>query len=251
MPRYITILFPLLFLLNILPTSRAFAGQLDKFEADATKMKEEKPSSQRSHLYNDDSSFLGELLVIIFSAAGNNSYAREGSPAEGDLVAKRKKGDRLLPRARLDVVGELVEHDISAVDLRGEVGYACIAGQVRYTRMWEDGNRDVLNTTYGHVLFRMAFGSQGEMDLGLGAVNLAGRRSTTAFSVTLPIQVHGDNIGIEARPAWSTPNGNVMQDYDVAVVAGLQFIALRAGYRWLLAPHETLKGPYAGVSLSW
>jgi len=249
MPRCTTILISLFFLFNLLPASWAFAGELDKFEEDATKVKEDKPSSQHNH--NDDDSFLGDIFAQIVISAGKGSLSREGYAEEGDTVAKRQQGDRLLPRARLDVAGQFLEHDISAVDLRGEVGYAAFAGQVRYTRMWEDSNGNALTTTYGHFLLRMALGSKGEMDLGVGALNLAGRQSTTGVSMTLPIQVHGDNFGVEARPAWSALNDNVIQDYDVALVAGVRFVALRAGYRWLLAPHETLKGPYAGVSLSW
>ncbi len=249
MARCTTIFISLFFLFNFLPASCALAGELDKFEEDATKVKEDKPSSQHNH--NDDDSILGDIFVHIVMSLGKESMSREGHAEEGDTVAKRQRGERLLPRARLDVSGQFLEHDISAVDLRGEVGYAAFAGQVRYTRMWEDGSGDALTTTYGHFLFRLALGSKGEMDLGVGALNLAGRQSTTGVSTTLPIQVHGDNFGVEARPVWSALNGNVIQDYDVALVAGVRFVAFRAGYRWLLAPHETLKGPYAGVSLSW
>ena len=51
-------------------------------------------------------------------------------------------------------------------------------------------------------------------------------------------------MGIEIRPAWAE---NVT-DVDVALLLTLGPSSLKAGYRWIEHPHESLNGPYAGVS---
>jgi hypothetical protein len=40
-----------------------------------------------------------------------------------------------------------------------------------------------------------------------------------------------------------------VSDYDLAALLGWRYVSLKAGYRWVSSPRESLNGPYAGLSL--
>jgi hypothetical protein len=52
------------------------------------------------------------------------------------------------------------------------------------------------------------------------------------------------NFGVEFRPAWS----DRVSDYDLGVLITWRYASLKTGYRWVLTPHESLNGPYVGLS---
>jgi hypothetical protein len=98
----------------------------------------------------------------------------------------------------------------------------------------------------------MSFGNHVEFDLGLGSSILDGENRKSGFSLTTPVLIHPKEfIGIEFRPTWSTINGNPLDDYDLGIVLSRSYGSLRLGYRWMRSEHESLDGPYFGVSFKF
>ena len=91
--------------------------------------------------------------------------------------------------------------------------------------------------------------------LGLGGLVISGNETASGISGTAPVLIHPwEFLGLEFRPAWAGVNDNVVQDYDLSLLAGWRFVSVRAGYRWTILddahfraaaiPEEDLWGPY-------
>jgi hypothetical protein len=95
-------------------------------------------------------------------------------------------------------------------------------------------------------LYRMSFGSDFELDFGGGNLQLNGDRSTRRAAVTLPVLIHPSSTawGLEYRPAWA----DGVNDYDVALLYTKGAVSFKGGYRWVISPHDSLNGPYLGMS---
>lgn len=160
----------------------------------------------------------------------------------------RKWGEALIPVVRADSAYHWIESDVHAVEARVEAGYGPFAAS--YERMEFDEERpdDELTLTRWYGLFRMSFDAVLEVDLGFGSLTIDGDNQTDRFSFTLPVRFHPvPGCGIEFRPAWS----DQVDEYDVALLGGYRFVSIKAGYRWLHAPGQSLDGPYAGLAVSF
>ena len=92
----------------------------------------------------------------------------------------------------------------------------------------------------------MTFGAHVEVGVAAGAVTINGDGSDSRFLFGVPVLIlPAPAIGIELRPAWAEH----IQDYDAALLLGWRFASVKIGYRWVESPHESLSGPYAGLSL--
>lgn len=263
----------------------ASAGTLDDFERDATKRdraaandkKSKKTSDGDDHDAASDaadaclsdlgsdclsdlcaSGFPGKALTELFggiAAGGRLSRERiepDSSGAQKDGSIVRKSGEALIPFLRVDVLYQEVERDVTATDLTVLAGYGPIGVQMRRTVFSEEVPDDRLRVAEYHVLYRMSAGRTFEVDLGAGAMVLDGKAENSGFSLTLPLLWHPkDFFGIEFRPLWSTINENDIQDHDLSVLLGWRYCSLRAGYRWVRSPSESLDGPHIGVSMRW
>jgi hypothetical protein len=49
---------------------------------------------------------------------------------------------------------------------------------------------------------------------------------------------------LEYRPAWA----DGVNDYDVALLYTKGAVSFKGGYRWVISPHDSLNGPYLGMS---
>lgn len=241
-------------LLVLLMAHPVAAGTLKSFEKAAT-LPGNHGKDERSFYEVDEDSGVAELLeelvvpvAQVIAFGGINSSNRVSGAGE----EPRRSGDALLARLRVDACYQKVEDDVDAFDLRAEAGYGFFGIQTRHTRFWEVHPADTLGVTQAHLLYRMSFGSQVECDLGVGALLLDGRRTTSGISFTLPLLIHPTrNFGVEFRPAWGDMNGRAVDDYDLAVLLGDRHVSLKLGYRWLMSGQRDLSGPEAGVSLYW
>ena len=229
-------------------------GKLDAFEADLVGERQgHKASSLDSTLFEEITSYDNYLLLrlcgITLGAGGIGSLQRVKAPELTDaIVEPRSLGDPLLPFARLDFVYQNVESDIDALDLRAEAGYGPIGAHFNITRYREQSPSDYVNLIRVLGLYRMSFGSHVETDIGCGSVTLRGEESMTQFLFSIPILIHpSDHWGMEFRPAWSTD----LSDYDLAGLLTYRHASLKVGYRWVASRHESLNGPYGGVSVRW
>ena len=176
----------------------------------------------------------------------------DGLAAQEDERIVRKHGEALVPFLRLDTMYQEVETDVTARDYLIIVGYGAVGFQVRSTVYEEKEPPDKLRLAEYHALYRMSLGNHVEIDLGAGAMVLKGIQENSGFSVTVPVLIHpSDHYGFEFRPVWSSINENDIQDFDVAVLFGWRYVSVKAGYRWVRSPHQSLDGPEMGVSLRW
>ena len=268
--------FPLVAALLLILPDPAYPGQLEDFEKDATTPHQESPrpttvsttgnksSSEEIHSDTGDS-LVAELVVDIFglvfkvvgavlAEGGSQSWERIGVDETGVKVGtgSRECGDALLPSLRLDALYQNVEGDVSATDVRFELGYGPLGGQVRRTVYDEKDPLASMEVMQYYFLYRMSAGDHWEIDLGLGGMALSGLQQNSGISAAVPVLYHpSENFGIEVRPAWSSINENSIQDLDVAVVLGMRYVSIKAGYRSMRSPHQSLRGPEIGLAMRW
>ena len=76
--------------------------------------------------------------------------------------------------------------------------------------------------------------------------------ATRSGPVTLCSVLLLSSLMAAAWPAAAPAQGKLdafESDYDVAALLTWRNVSLKAGYRWVASPHESLAGPYAGLSL--
>ncbi len=190
---------------------------------------------------------MSDIFEVTLLYGGACSWARvtdrESSAVE---VTPRALGEPLLPFARMDVVYQNVESDVDAVDVRAEAGYGPLGAHLDLTRYREQFPSDDLNIIRALGVYRMSFGSHVEIDLGCGVLTLSEQQTDSRFLFSLPVLVHPSAYwGIEFRPAWA----DRVNDYDLAVLLNRHYASLKLGYRWVDSPHESLDGPYVGISI--
>ncbi len=264
-PRVPLVILVLAATLNlILGVPSVLGGELEDFERDATKPAENDDGNgldkhrAEGTRPEDIWALMGYYLMIPMTWGGAGSWGRLHADTFSEKAPftpePRLPGEALIPFARLDIVRQDAEGDVTATDWRGEIGYAYGAVQVRRTDYLEKGvsGRERLTLTQAHALLRMSFSNHLETDLGLGAATLSGRERHSGFCITAPVLFHpAPYLGVEFRPSWFDLSGNWSSDYDLALLLGWRYVSLKAGYRWTRSDHESLDGPQAGVSFRW
>lgn len=243
----------ILALFLMLPCRGISGGKLDSFEESAT---QERTAKHKRYDDDSDDSILnafGEMLLDIFghgmAYGGASSWERVESGPDKDLlldVVPRRIGDPQIPLARFDVSYQSVESDVDAYGYRAECGYGPFGLSFDQTHYREVSPQDDLDLVWLYGLYRMSFGPAVEVDLGFGALTLAGNEHDTRFAFSVPVLIRpNDFVGIEVRPAWS---GHVT-DCDLGLLVGGRYASLKTGYRFTHSPGESLDGPYAGLSI--
>jgi len=235
------------------------SGALGTFEGEATKGKTTTtpaPAAQEVKAASDDEpSFFIQLLevsAVVALFGGIQSWERiqpPATPVDGTPPV-RSRGEPLIPFLRLDVTYQDVKSDVQAVDGRAETGYGPLGVQARWTHYTEDVPQTDLDFTQIHGLYRMSFGRYGEIDLGMGAGILGGDEKHSGFSLALPMTVQPiPQLGFAFRPSWTSIENNSITDYDVHLSAGLPYVTVETGYRWLSAGGASLDGPFLGGAI--
>lgn len=273
----VSVMVCLLFSLN------SYAGKLDDFEAEVSKEEETKSidgdedetkhskdkgheiNKSEGHWNNDEDYGFIEMIVhgvvggiargVFYGIVGGGRLSLERVQALDELSNEpgesgRELGEALIPYIRLDTAYQVVEPDVSAYDFRLEGGYGPVALQTRFTRYEEEMPTDQLDMIQAHILYRGSIRDVAEVDMGVGGLTLNGAESNSGFSFTMPFLLHPWKfLGFEFRPAWAFVNNHVIQDYDLAALAGWSFIGCRVGYRWVRVGSASLDGPYAGLAV--
>jgi hypothetical protein len=90
----------------------------------------------------------------------------------------------------------------------------------------------------------MSFGDNVELDTGIGTMNLSGAAERSGISMTLPLKIQpAPRFGLAFRPAWGWMEEGSISDYELVASAGLPYVALSGGYRWLRHGDASLDGP--------
>jgi hypothetical protein len=167
-------------------------------------------------------------------------------------VPPRKTGESTIPFVRIDVSYQDVERDVDSMDVRAEAGYGPFAVEVRETHYNESVPSDHLDLVRIHLLYRTSYAAILEVDAGLGALIFNGDRTESSWSFTLPVLIHPTDIaGLEFRPSWAEINDNRIVDYDLGLILGWRYVAVRTGYRWMESEREDLNGPFIGATFRW
>ncbi len=223
----------------------ALAGDLADFESGATSGGS---SSSGSSSGDRDDGFNFEPDQGCRDVAGRPCDERPS----GKTTVERKYGDPLLPFYALDLSFQSVRPDITALDGRFEAGYGPVAVCARLTHFQEKHPKDSLDAASAHLLLRLKFSDYFEAGAGAGPFVLDGEETNTGFSLALPLRFRfSRGFGADLRSQWIRIKGNSVEDYDASAVFGEKSWFVRVGYRWMVAPWETLDGPYAGISYSY
>ncbi len=251
--------------------SSALAGQLSDFERDATgrNSSSEHTSSTSSRRSDATSDFVGDMTgdclselcanmlgelfkTMAVGGAISNARVEEYRSAQDTEPSARRSGDALLPFLRLDLLHQNVEGDVTALDSRFEAGSGSLAVEARRTVYREEQPSDNLEIGELHGLYRMSPNSDFEIDAGVGILSVKGNGTTSGLSITIPLRYHpAESFGLEFRPVWSSLKDNAIQDLEAAVLIGWRYASIKAGYRWMHSPHQSLDGPETGISLRW
>ena len=254
----------------------ASADKLNKFEKDATKHRENKRDDNRRRRRdysgydsgNEGSSNLTEAIGLIFLGASaygfQNSYnmihapstAADAASPPSISVKLREPGDPVIPYFRFDSSYQRIDSDTDATDFYSQIGYGPAAVDMRLIRFNEKdhttGTTTHLDIKRVHFLGRMSYGSNFEVDAGVGWIQIDGQQRSDGFSFTLPILYYPSQYwGVEFRPAWANINGSSIEEYDVSAHLCWKHIGIKAGYRWLKSEETSLNGPYAGVVIRY
>lgn len=246
----------------------ASAGRLDAFEQSATGASDDGSNQDDA----DDESLSDHVVDVLWTVLGLNLLmealfdgVESGGQKSGARIGiydvtgpqppgfLREPGETLIPFFAVDVNRQNVESDVTATDVRAEVGYAMFGAQWRHTRFEEKFPADRLSMDQAHLLYRMSFSPRLETDFGIGVLVLDGNNYNSGSSMTLPIRFRVNHwISMEFRPAWGRINGNQISDHDISVTLTRRHAGLRIGYRDVdSGGGNELKGPYAGVSFQY
>ncbi|MDD5057589.1 MAG: hypothetical protein PHQ60_06930 [Sideroxydans sp.] len=236
----------------------ADTSELHKFEKSVQPSPPENQQNRhhadRSHDSEHDDGFGSELLgsftqammeltMNMFAAGGASSLQRLDQGAGESPY--RNKGEPVIPFARYDFAYQQVSSDITAHVNRFEGGYGPAALLLEDYTFNESAPSATLDIKRQMVLYRMSVG-QHEVDLGLGQSTIVGMQRTSISAVSVRVRfMLGENISIDVNPVW----GDGMDDYELALHYGMQYGALKIGYRSLNTPGASLSGPFAGLAL--
>jgi hypothetical protein len=158
----------------------------------------------------------------------------------------------VIPFIRLDTGYQVSSGDVEAPSARVQGGFGPAAIEYELIRFKEGKTGDRLDFRRICGLYRMSFGRNVEIDLGLGSLTLEGAAKTTEMVYTIPILIYPtDRWGVEFRPAWAHFEGSTLEDYDLGVYLNWKGGSLKAGYRWLMSDNQDLSGPYVGLVLRY
>ncbi|MEO1173086.1 MAG: hypothetical protein AAFX94_13710, partial [Myxococcota bacterium] len=212
----------------------------------------------------DDSGF-GEILALAFVFGGSMSVARvePSMSGFGGGVALRDNGEALIPYLRVDGASLALNSDddsVPGLSLAAEAGWGPIAVIGQVAALDDGATRLVL--TYGHLAYRMSFGSAVEVDLAFGAGEFDIGDPQRGFSFAMPVRIHPSRFwGIEFIPVFTDFEGANLQDYTVQALVGIDYVSFTLGWRVIetrfdLGAGETalgtrIHGPSVGFSLRY
>lgn len=251
---------------------QARAGKLEDFERDATRDRSEdrRDDSGRDDPWGEDDydylpsgkavhdpvdRFFSGMFSGLLIVPGQASWARAANdtPTLSQWnLAPRVPGDPFIPLIRMDAAYQAVESDVEALDGRLQLGYGPLAFEFNGTWFQEEDPSARLEIYHLYGLYRLSYGQNVEIDLGVGGIILDGEELNTGASLTIPFLVRiRDWLLVEFRPAWSEVNDTRIDKYELDVLFNWRSVALKTGYRWLESPNESLNGPFVGLSIRY
>lgn len=248
------------------------SGALGQFEDEATSKKSGDGTGQNDQDEDDAEeggfgeqfagavfSVFSQATVYVLGYGGAVSWYRvhdpgpEGGPVPGQPEERiccraRQRGEPMLPFLAVSAAYQNVESDVNAARTRFEAGVGPVALHVDWTHYTEDSPDGELDLTTVHLLYRMTFTEQFEIDLGGGSMNISGNGGNSGGSLTTPVRLQATPVfGMTLRPVWAWINDNTITDTSMVLTGSLRFISLEGGYRWTRVGNASLDGPLMGL----
>ncbi|MDH5694684.1 MAG: hypothetical protein OEZ47_16430 [Gammaproteobacteria bacterium] len=262
----------LLFFLVLIAT-QVKAGVLDDFEKDSTTSSRSDRSESTDSSRNQcrtvrcekekslASQFFGWLfgdVIVGGLIKGTGQILTNGTKVTLNKTSKHSKmrgisvreaGSPLLPTAKLSGNWQSVFPDLEGRDLELELGYSLVGLHVRKTRFLEHSPEDSLSLVFNHVMYRLSFGNNFTLGLGVGQSRLSGNEQNSGTSITLPYVWHfGKNIYLDAWNSFTSFNDVPVTDLDYSLMYSKNGLSASLGYRSVSNPVSSLSGPYVGLS---
>lgn len=245
------------------------AGKLDDFEHKATKQKptttttRHKTDHQTNHQTRLNTStpcgyslfkcLFQDLLLHATNAAfsGVRPAANEQIdtlPLSGAMPSTIP----LKPTLQLDIAYQPPRQQISAYDIRLELGSGPVGAQARVTHYKETNPSDHMNLFHLHGLARLIKSNDFGFNLGLGISQLNGNNQTSGISFTLPMSWYvSSGVAIEFKPTLFQLHDTLLSDIDSSLVFITEAGNLNLGYRSINSRDVTISGPYLGLSIRY
>ena len=210
-------------------------------------------SNHSRHHHSNDHDLLYIFLDVFDDALFFGGIASMERVEGGDSLGltPRVEGELLLPFFKFDAsaLSSMTENEIGS-DMSFEMGYGAWGMHYRNTSFVSDATfNSVSSFNQFNFLYRMSFGSEFELDFGLGSYQVDDQMQ---FSMSLPMKIAftPHNI-VEFRPTWSQE----ISDYDLAIYSGTEFYSFKVGYRYIAqlkpfstTPAKAYSNIYAGFS---
>lgn len=262
----LTTLFCTLLSVFLIGSTQISAGELEDFEKQATKPKEEKKSKSshgettyrsknRANANDNDSSFFDALFGILIGQTGSNSHYKAQSTfseEEHRYLSIRNGGDPDVPFFQLAVSGGDLESDLQLNDYFAELGYGAVSLSYDYTSFTEHDPDSTVRVKTGLINFRMTFVDGVQVDAGLGNMTLEGSRETSDAAFSLRTQIMKKRgLGAEYRFVNTAGKTLNISDHRFNILYNFQYWSLRAGYVYLKSSSSHLQGPVLGISFQY
>ncbi len=192
---------------------------------------------------------MNEALISLIVYGGASSVERYMKKPKMEGVTSRKVGEIMIPEYRIDYHFQKANADIQSSDLRFESGKGLYGAQVRSTLLSESGLNNRLWLNQIHALYRMSFGDYVGMNMGIGAVQLIGKKSKTSLSMSFPLYFHPwKHIGFEIKTNMHFFENAAILDRDYSAIFTEKRVSISFGYRELKKIGLDIKGQYIGFS---
>ncbi|BCE03767.1 hypothetical protein [Marinicellulosiphila megalodicopiae] len=216
-------------------------------------------SHNNHHTHHHTGSLEGDLLYIFLEIfddslfyGGIASMERIDGSDGGLGLRPRVEGELLLPFFKFDASAlSTIAQDEMGSDLSFEMGYGPWGLHYRDTQFFSESALQINSFQKFDFLYRMSFGSDFELDLGLGSYQVNGEPQ---FSLSFPMKIAFTPYNIiEFRPTWTQD----VSDYDLAFYGGTEFYSFKVGYRYIVQtdiynynpePIQAYSNIYAGFS---
>lgn len=196
------------------------------------------------HHHCDDAG--AELVFWTFIALG---YGGQYSVAYMD---ERERGELLLPILRVESSFLYDDARRGAYGTLIEGGWGFLGARANYWDHFDVSTDDHVAMITWHLLYRATFGEYLEIDLGGGGIEIGGDNEKHGGSGVFGVRWRPDErLSVEYFRSWHDIEREDYSEHDLAFRVNLEGVHFKLGYRYLGLPERNLKGPYAGIGVTF
>lgn len=232
-------------------------GKLDTFEKNVEK-KDTTPPGRCDYCDGTANSTTSAIanswweMLSLFMMSGLNLSMPQGSTYGDYHRALKASGSALLPTIKFEGNYQYVVSDINGYDMTGTLGFLMIGADCNIWHLFEKSPTDQLKFISPHVLFRMAPFPFMEIDLALGDKMMIGNNTHQGFEAGFPAYFFfGKYFSWDIKTYVSYIEQKAFWDVSSGLNLRFKYVGLRAGYRMIKIPGDSIHGPQAGMFAQW